>query len=331
MASPKTQLMPTPPTSTATASAKERSRLRVAPVAPAAAPAITPRDPMIVLGYRCLNREFRALRKKRPDANATPSSEDIHQMRIATRRARVALRLFGYMLPKRAAHELKRELRWLAQALGQVRDLDVHEEALHSYLGTSENQPLGGYELDIRRDRTAARNELRTLFAGERYAKLMTSFAALLEKQPSPGALRRWRSFDVKHGAQQLEKTRKRVIKLGRKLGPHAAAAQLHRLRIRTKRLRYEIEFFLEAYPALAPAAKAAKSLQDLLGVQQDASTARARIAKYLRTAGSRTGAIPPALDRWRMQQTEQSQAARRELPGEWKRFVSATDTKPLA
>ena len=328
MASPKTQLMPTPPT--ATASAEKRSQLRVAP---AAAPAITPRDPMIVLGYRCLNREFRSLRKKRPAANTTPSSEDVHQMRIATRRARVALRLFGYMLPKRAAYGLERELRWLARALGQVRDLDVHEEALHSYLGTTtENRPVGGYELDIRRDRTAARSELRTLFAGERYANLMTSFAALLEKQPSPGALRRWRSFDVKHGARQLRKTRKRVVKLGCKLGPHAAAAQLHRLRIRAKRLRYEIEFFLEAYPELAAAAKAAKSLQDLLGVQQDASTARARIAKYLRTAGSRrTGAITPALDRWRRQQTEQSQAARRELPGEWKRFVGATDTKPLA
>jgi CHAD domain-containing protein len=55
--------------------------------------------------------------------------EAVHKMRVATRRLRAALRVFEDMLPPSAA-ELGRELRWLAGALGAVRDLDVQIHSL---------------------------------------------------------------------------------------------------------------------------------------------------------------------------------------------------------
>jgi CHAD domain-containing protein len=212
-----------------------------------------------------------------------------------------------------------------------VRDLDVHADALREHLqstGAAATQELGSYELALRRERGAAREELRALLASDRYAALLASLAELLEGAPSPAALRRWRSFTIRAGAvRYLKRGRKRVVKLGRKLGSDARADDLHRLRIRAKRLRYELEFFAEPYPELAPAAKAAKALQDVLGTHQDARTARRRVLAYTRALRKRHGtdAGPPgALGAWGSAQHRRAAEARRELQPEWQRFLAA-------
>ena len=55
--------------------------------------------------------------------------EGLHQMRVATRRLRAALRLFEQVVPT-DAEALRAELKWLATSLGAVRDLDVQLESL---------------------------------------------------------------------------------------------------------------------------------------------------------------------------------------------------------
>jgi CHAD domain-containing protein len=304
---------------------------------PAEAP-LTPDSPMIALAYRCLRREHQSLIERQPERGSPATPEDIHQTRIATRRLRVALRLFGALLPPRAVARLGKELRWLALALGTVRDLDVHTDALHEHVesaGAAAAQELGGYELTLRRERLAARDALQDLFSSTRYTELISRLAALLEDARNPAALRRWRSFTVRAGAARyLKRARKQVVRLGRKLGRDAAAEDLHRLRIRTKRLRYALEFFLEPYPDLTPATKATKALQDVLGAQQDARTARRKMLAYARESRKRHGsdATPPeALAKWRLAQHRQAAQARRELEPVWQRFLAAIDLPDLA
>ena len=286
---------------------------------------------MIVLGYRCLQREFQALITRQPTQGSKPSTDDVHQMRIATRRLRVALRLFGHMLPRPQAKELKRELRWFARTLGTVRDLDVHAHSFRSYLrgATPEHvQLLGDYEMQLRRDRTAARTALAAQFATPRYTEFMATFAAVLDGAPSAAALRRWKSFRISDGAAEyLRTSKKRVFKLGREIGPDAQAKDLHRLRIRAKRLRYELEFFLEVYPELDAAAKATKGLQDLLGACQDSRLAGERLAAYTRALRRWRQEVParvprPVLGQWEAHQTQVGQEARLAFPAEWARFV---------
>jgi CHAD domain-containing protein len=295
-------------------------------------PPLTPDSPMIALAYRCLRREHQSLIEREPERGTPATPEAVHQIRIATRRLRVALRLFGALLPREVTR-LGKELRWFARVLGMVRDLDVHTEALHEHVesaGAAAAQELGGYELALRRERLAARDALKDLFSSSRYAELMSSLAALLEDAPSPAALRRWRSFTVRAGAARyLKRSRKRVVKLGRELGDDATAKDLHRLRIRAKRLRYALEFFIEPYPELTPAAKAAKALQDVLGAHQDARTARRKMLAYTRESRKRHGAdaAPPgALAEWRLAQHRQAAQARRELTPAWQGFLAATD-----
>jgi triphosphatase len=304
---------------------------------PAAPPALTPHDPMIVLGFRCLQREFSALVARQPQRDMAPSTKDVHQMRIATRRLRVALRLFGHMLPRRQAKQLKHELRWFAHALGSVRDLDVHAEILHAYVQTlpaEQGQQLGDYELHLRRIRTAARNELTALFGTERYEEFVATFTDVLDGAPSRAAVRRWKSFRISDGAAEfLKRSRKRVFKLGRKLGAEAAAKDLHRLRIRAKRLRYELEFFLEVYPDLAQAAAATKAIQDLLGACQDSYMATEHLAEYTRALRRlRQKVVTPqaAIGQWVAHQAQQGHDARLAFPLAWTRFVNELKNTPL-
>jgi CHAD domain-containing protein len=296
---------------------------------------LRPNDPMIVFAYDCLRREFDALITHQPADNAAPSAQDVHQMRIATRRLRVALRLFRRMLPKEAT-DLRKRLSRFARALGEVRDLDVYGENFRTYAEAvpPENvDDLGGYELHLRRERAEARHQLTALFADERQAELLRSFAAFLDGAPSAPAVRRWRSFKVADGVDKyLKKSLKRVLKLGREIGDDAHAKDLHRLRIRTKRFRYELEFFVAIYPSLGKAAKGTKVLQDLLGVHQDACTATERLEAYARGLGKRRdGAMPVALGTLVASQRQQARDVRGKFGAAWRTFERTVARGKLA
>lgn len=293
---------------------------------------------MIVFAYACLRTEFRALQTHRPTAEHPPDPETIHQMRIAARRLRVSLKVFRRMLPGDAAQRFDREFQWFARSLGQLRDLDVQTENFRAYqqtIGADQLQELGGYELHLRRARTEARDNLTSVFAAPRYARLIESFAGLLDGAPSPAALRRWRSYRISDGLKKiLRKSQRRVLKLGRKVGSDAPAERLHRLRIRAKRLRYEFEFFRDVYPSLDKAAKAAKRLQDVLGEHQDACTAATQLQAYARSLRRRSGrshTVPAAFGVLEQREQQKAAAMRLAFAAEWQRFERVMSRTRLA
>jgi CHAD domain-containing protein len=297
-----------------------------------------PDDPMITFAYACLKRELDSLLSQQPKPGRPPTPENVHQMRIATRRLRSALRMFGKLLPPKAAERLTKDLRWFARALGDMRDLDVYAENFRAYLQEvppERLEELGGYELHLRRARTEARDKLGELFANERYTALLAALAALVDGAPSRAALRRWRSFRIKDGVESyLDKSVKRVRKVRREMGRKTNAGDLHKLRIRTKRLRYEVEFFTPIYPTLRGLAKSAKSLQDVLGAHQDAHTASARLRAYARLLRDRepaaARATPAALDDLLKSQRRKAAEARNAFAEEWRRFEHAVDNIEL-
>jgi len=84
-----------------------------------------------------LRRQFASFVKHEPGARLGEDEEDVHDMRVATRRMRAALRLFRDYLPKRTTARMMRELRWIALALGEVRDLDVLITQIRAWEGGS--------------------------------------------------------------------------------------------------------------------------------------------------------------------------------------------------
>ena len=65
-----------------------------------------------------------------PGTRLGTDPEELHQLRVATRRLRAFLRAGRDLLDPEASEPLRAELRWLGSALGPVRDLDVLIEHL---------------------------------------------------------------------------------------------------------------------------------------------------------------------------------------------------------
>src|SRR4029079_6415224 len=71
--------------------------------------------------------------------------EDVHKMRVATRRQRAAWRVFGSSFRPRRTKRYRDGLREVAARLGAVRDLDVQLENADAYradLPTTEQRAL---------------------------------------------------------------------------------------------------------------------------------------------------------------------------------------------
>ena len=81
------------------------------------------------LAYAVLRRHLAVLLAKEPGTRLGEDIEELHDMRVATRRLRAAIDLFADAFPVRA-RGLRDELSWLATVLGGVRDLDVQIDNL---------------------------------------------------------------------------------------------------------------------------------------------------------------------------------------------------------
>ena len=81
------------------------------------------------LAFAVLRRQLAVVRAKEPGTRLGEDPEELHDMRVATRRLRAALSMFEAVLPVRA-QVFREELGWLARLLGTVRDLDVQLEGL---------------------------------------------------------------------------------------------------------------------------------------------------------------------------------------------------------
>ena len=317
---------------------EQRARRQVAPADPnssavpgaTTAPGSRPDSAFVVFAHEVLRRETAQLVASKPQVESAPTPDEIHQLRVAARRLRVALRLFGRMLPSEDTARFQADLRWFASSLGDVRDLDVYTENFRAYARTlpaEQRADLRGYELYLRRERAAARKRAAAAAASPRSAALIEDLERFAAAGPSPGSLRRWGSRSVRDGVRQsMRRSIARVRRLGAALTSRARPAELHELRIKTKRLRYELEFFAGVYPPLKQAARDCKAVQDLLGTHQDVYAGTARLNRYaalLRQQGA-GGSLPPALVELRKNQFKLARAVRRSFREQWPAFVAA-------
>lgn len=219
------------------------------------------------------------VRRNEPDA--------LHQMRVATRRARSALQVFGAIIDRQSTRPLQDELRWLASVLGRARDAEVLlarlTDGLSAVPAELPSGPAGKritryFSRELARAHKTAVHELD----GPRYLALLDSLDALIERppltplaaQPAARALRR----PVRKATRRLEAALARI----REDGPgQDKNVVIHEARKAAKRARYAAE---AAAPALgkraASRAARAKALQALLGDHHDSVEARALLRR---------------------------------------------------
>jgi CHAD domain-containing protein len=256
--------------------------------------------------------------------------EGVHQMRVATRRARAALHTFAPVMPAAEANHLAPRLRWLATALGCMRDLDVHLAHLAAYrkhLKPSEQSTLMHYQAHLSQLHETAHRDLISALTHDDYAELISDFQALLTAAVRPENASSLRVDEVAH--KSVTPLLDRVHRRGRDINGNSSDKHLHRLRIDVKRLRYQLEFLEGPYlGALDPVVSALRKLQGRLGLHQDACVARAHLARYRKLH---------AIDKWERSifkqlirlEKNRAQQQRQRFAGNWQQFEQASADLP--
>ncbi len=208
------------------------------------------------------------------------SEEDLHQFRVGVRRLRSDLRTFEPLLASGWAPGLDADLRLLGARLGDVRDLDVQLARIRTVHGdlALALEPLAA---DLHQRHGAARAALLDELRSDRYAQLLERLV-VLARDPELSA------DGYEPSALILPRLAKAAWRrLDRRADPVVGAAdptdaELHRVRIGTKRARYAAEAAARGLPADRAAsarqfADQLGELQDLLGRHQDAVVASAQ------------------------------------------------------
>jgi CHAD domain-containing protein len=293
-------------------------------------------DPLLELAYYHLREQLDLMRAQQLRAWEGLDTDGVHQMRVATRRIRAALRTFKEILPPRRVATFDAEFRWVANALGRVRDLDVYRDDLAHYMAAippDDAQSLAPYHRYLVEQAQAARQRLIAVLGSRRYAKLMARFERFVVSGPSHTALRRFRTSAGNAVAEYVDKRLKSVLRHGRGIQTHMTADRLHALRIRCKRLRYTAEFFFCVAPdVLDRVIDETIRLQDFLGEHQDAWVASTRLRSYADTVAVRASHRALLLALGQLIQTQEQQATRQRerFRKAWRRFTKRLSRKKL-
>lgn len=223
-------------------------------------------------GYEFLNRE--------PGVRLGEDPDEVHRMRVASRRLRAGLAFFREVLP-RSAETLRTELRAAARALGAVRDLDVLAALL---VNETESKPLPTWFRRVAAERSTQHTALLAHLDSRSHERVRQSLIQFLRAgrrsrsgaAATPGLVVLVREFECRR--QALHRARARLT-----LAAHAE--RFHRARILTKRLRYAIEYGprLESRNGRRYLRQLIR-VQDALGAFQDATS----VIRWLTETGGR-------------------------------------------
>jgi len=192
--------------------------------------------------------------------------EFVHQSRVALRRTRSALRLLG---AASADDPVARDLRWLSDRYGEVRDWDVLVTqwlpALGKAIGCEGQADWVRLMARAERRRQMRRRRLSQTLASPLFAR--TAIRLLQWAQAPHAAGRELRTA----APSELQRGHRRLLAAGTRIG-RLSVAQRHRLRILAKRQRYACELLapIMGKRSTARSLKLLARLQQTLGEVND-------------------------------------------------------------
>lgn len=213
-------------------------------------------------------------------ATLAGDSEGVHQMRVALRRLKSALKLFKAMLPQEQRAHILSELKWVAATLGAARNWDVFADHLaevaQAFAGNGDLEALTAAASERQR---LAHGAVRETLSSSRY----TDFALEMLSSVETG---RWRREHATAPGPLLaapisglaDTLLDRRYRKARKLGKKFAALDAkrrHEFRIALKELRYAMDSLADVYDGktVKRQLKRLQALQDDLGLLNDVAT----------------------------------------------------------
>jgi CHAD domain-containing protein len=246
--------------------------------------------------------------------------EHVHHLRVSTRRAGAAIRIFKDCLPGGDRKKLRQRLRAIRRAAGEARDWDVFLLDLHTRAEAATQRQRPGYDFLIgyataQRESCQEHLEGADPDAGESLRDLIKETLEKLHAPKDDSAPRTLGELAQPLLSHLWAKIEEQVQ------GDLEDYEHLHQVRILGKRLRYAMEVFADCYPlafkqALYPAIE---EMQEVLGNANDSHVATERI-----------GALRDRLQAWDPRSHKRYRPAldallrfhQRRVPQERKRFL---------
>ncbi|MBE9508212.1 MAG: CHAD domain-containing protein [Chloroflexi bacterium] len=252
-------------------------------------PGVLPDDPMSEAGRKVLRFHLVRMLDHEPGTRLGEDIEELHDMRVATRRMRSAFRVFAPYFERDGLRPFLKGLRRTGRALGSVRDLDVIVEKAWRYVGElpeDEKSDLDPLLEDWRGRREAAREKMLAHLDSKRYQRFVQEFGQFLATEGA-GALRSPAGKPAPQRVYQalpaLIYARYQVVRGYEPVIENAPLETLHALRIDCKRFRYALEFFREVLgPEAEDVIKELVIVQDHLGDLHDADVACCLLVEFL-------------------------------------------------
>jgi len=180
-------------------------------------------------------------------------SDDIHDLRVASRRIRAALEIFAPLLPQKKMPLWENSIRKLTKAFGSTRDLDVQIEFINLlyHQGSDKTLKPGIRRLLLRlkQKRQGFQKNLQETLSDYQQKnilnKMLVSLEPIISVEPNPQQFPPdlyQLAFEILH--QRLEEFLFYEIYI-----PYPERVkELHLMRIAAKRLRYSLEIFASIY-----------------------------------------------------------------------------------
>lgn len=227
--------------------------------------------------WQCLRKAGRS---------ATPVVEDIHQVRVAARRATAAMDSFAALMPRRRGKWMRTQVKRIRQAAGNARDDDVLLLRLQQYAEASavdaeSTIALPEWQVRLEAERAKHQKPIKQLYRELRRKQFGRRIKRLVKRVHWRGELPEPTYRDA-----AIVTMREMLANLEGPLCASQTKTELqHPLRIAGKRLRYALELFKgaftetiieeECYPLV-------EALQNLLGDVNDHVSAMERIEQWI-------------------------------------------------
>ncbi|MBI2235532.1 MAG: CHAD domain-containing protein [Magnetospirillum sp.] len=209
--------------------------------------------------------------------------EAVHQMRVALRRLRSALKVFRPVLGGIQVGEVRANIRWLLEHLGPARDADV---LLSGIVDPVAAERRGDPAICALRSRWQADRDTKLVaaeaaVADRRFTTLMLGLGAWVEAGDWLAAIDDDGVPVGPFAVAVLKKCDRKLRRAGDGKLAELPPEELHRVRILGKQLRYASDFFSSLHRRKAATTFAAtlSALQDVLGAINDIAVAEAKLA----------------------------------------------------
>ena len=242
-------------------------------------PSLTSESSIAEGGREAMRRAFIQLLAHEAGGDKGNDIEDIHQMRVATRRIRTLFDLLSAYYKRSVVADYEKYLKKLADRLGNVRDLDVQIRDLQNYL---DEQKIDNSEskrilqaLGERRRKT--HRKLTKFLRDKNYKKFRRTFSQFLQSQgKGEKSLDPMQAYQIRHVLPVIIQQHLAAVRAFDAL-INQDNPPFHELRIECKQLRYVLEAFEDMLGSTAGGfLDELKQMQDQLGAMQDVDVATA-------------------------------------------------------